>query len=260
MKRVTITIALLLSGIMALTAQGSRDKEDRKNSICLQGGLGHGYFKDLNYSPLSYSSTGLVVNAAWLRYLKNDNLLFLSADFQVGKLNTAASENNTSDHYNVGLEMGFLGIIPITTSDIKLRLGGQYHSYFDLVSYKEKKAFTFYGLHSLDLTGSISWDISSRHSISSKISLPVFGLLARPPWTGSDMYTIYHEFNSLCFKGRWTSLIDFFAVNLSIQYHFSIVNRWGLTAKYLFRYYRTDELETAIIPSNQFTIGTSFSF
>ncbi len=131
-----------------------------------------------------------------------------------------------------------------------------------LCSMMMTEAITFYGLHSLDLTGSISWDISSKHALSSTISLPVFGLLIRPPWTGWDMYIVEHEDNRfpLFFRGKWTSLNDFFAVNLNIQYHFAIGPGWDLTAKYLFRYYRTDELKTAIIPSNQFTIGTSFSF
>jgi hypothetical protein len=179
-------------------------------------------------------------------------------------LNTEVSEFNTSDHYNINLELGFLKNIPINSSKIRIFLGGQYHTYIDIVFYKGTKAITFYVLHSLDLTGCISWDISSKHALTSTISLPVFGLLVRPPWTGWDKYIIDHEYEEnrfpLFFRGKWTSLNDFFAVNLNIQYHFTIGPGWDLTAKYLFRYYRTNELKTVIIPSNQFTIGTSFSF
>jgi hypothetical protein len=204
----------------------------------------------------------VVVNAGYRRNLKNDNLLFLASDIQFGELNTEVSEYNTSDHYSVNLELGFLGNIPVNASELKLWLGGQYHFYFDAVFYEGTEAITFYGLHGLDLTGSISWNISSKHELSSTISLPVFGLLVRPPWTGWDKYIVEHEDNRLplFFRGKWTSLNDFFAANLNIKYHFAIGTRWSLTAEYLFRYYRTDELATAIIPSNQFTIGTSFSF
>ena len=252
---------LLLWGLFTLTAQGVGNKTIRKNNINLGFGLGRGYLKDQNYSPLSYSSGGVVVNAGYRRNI-NDNLLFLTSDIQFGELNSAVSDYNTSDHYNVNLGLGFLGNIPVNASEIKFRLGGQYHAYFDIVFYDSESAITFYGLHSLDLTGSISWDISSRHALSSTISLPVFGLLIRPPWTGWDMYITEHEDNRLplFFRGKWTSLNDFFAVNLNIKYHFAIGPGWDLTAEYMFRYYRTDELETAIIPSNQFTIGTCFSF
>ena len=252
---------LLLWGLFTLTAQGVGNKTIRKNIINLGFGLGRGYLKDQNYSPLSYSSGGVVVNAGYRRNI-NDNLLFLTSVIQFGELNSAVSDYNTSDHYNVNLGLGFLGNIPVNASEIKLRLGGQYHAYFDIVFYDSESAITFYGLHSLDLTGSISWNISSKHALSSTISLPVFGLLIRPPWTGWDMYITEHEDNRLplFFRGKWTSLNDFFAVNLNIKYHFAIGPGWDLTAEYMFRYYRTDELETAIIPSNQFNVGSSFSF
>ena len=261
MKKLTLTITLLLLSLFILTAQGIGKKTIRKNNINLGFGLGCGYLKDQNYSPLSYSSGEVVVNAGYRRNI-NGNLLFLTSNIQFGDLNTAVSKFNTSDHYNANLELGFLGNIPVNASEIKLRLGGQYHAYFDIVFYDSESAITFYGLHSLDLTGSISWNISSKHALSSTISLPVFGLLIRPPWTGWDMYITEHEDNRLplFFRGKWTSLNDFFAVNLNIKYHFAIGPGWDLTAEYMFRYYRTDELETAIIPSNQFNVGSSFSF
>jgi len=262
MQKLTLAFPLLLLSILTLTAQGVKDKASRKNIVHLQFGLERGYFKDLNYSPLNYSSIGLVVNSGFGRYLKNDNRLFFSANFQFGELNTAVSEFNTSGHYNINLELGFLKNIPINSSEIKFLLGGQYHTYFDIVFYKGTKAITFYGLHSLDLIGSIYWDIYARHSVSSTLSLPVFGLLIRPPWTGWDKYIIEHEDNRvpLFFRGKWTSLNDFFALNWNIQYQYSIGQRWNVSAKYQFRYYRTEKLYKAIIPSNQFTIGTSFIF
>lgn len=261
MKKIALSITLFFLSLVTLTAQGVGNKTIRKNNFNLGFGLGRGYLKDQNYSPLSYSSSGVVFNAGYRRNI-NGNLLFLTSDIQFGELNTVVSEYNTSDHYDFNLELGYLNKIPVNVSDLKLWLGGQYHSYFDIVFYEGTKAITFYGLHSLDLSGCISWDISSKHELISTISLPVFGLLIRPPWTGWDKYIVEYEDNRIpiFFRGKWTSLNDFFAVNLNIQYHFTIGPGWDLMAEYLFRYYRTDELKAAIIPSNQFTIGTSFGF
>jgi hypothetical protein len=261
MKKIALTIMLLLWGLFTLTAQGVGNKTIRKNNINLGFGLGRGYLKDQNYSPLSYSSGGVVVNAGYRRNI-NDNLLFLTSDIQFGELNSAVSDYYTSDHYNVNLELGFLGNIPVNASEIKLRIGGQSHSSIDVVFYDGTEAITAFGLHSLDLTGSISWDIATKHTLSSTMSLPVFGLLIRPPWTGWDKYIVEHEDNRIpiFFRGKWTSLNDFFSINWNIQYQFTISSKWDLAAKYLFRYYRTENLKTAIIPSNQFTIGTNFNF
>lgn len=262
MKKITLTCSVFLLIIFTLTAQSPRDKIIRNDEIYLQFGLERGYFKDLNYSPLNYSSGGLVVNSGYQRYFNNNDRLFFSVNIQPGELNTAVSEFNTSDHYNFNIELGYLKNIAVNASEIKLWLGGQYHFYFDAVFYEGTEALTFYVLHSLDLTGSFSWNISSKHELSSTISLPVFGLLVRPPWTGWDKYIVEHEDNRLplFFRGKWTSLNDFFAFNWNIQYHFAITPGWSLTAEYQFRYYRTDELKTAIIPSSQFTAGTRFSF
>jgi hypothetical protein len=262
MKTLTFIITLLLLSILTITAQDLKDKVIRKNTLHLQLGLEDGYFKDLNFSPLNYSSRGLVVNLGYQRYLKKDDHLFFSANIQPGELTTAASEFNTSDHYNLNLEFGCLKNIRNNASEIKTLLGGQYHTYMDVVLYDGTEAITFYGLHSLDLIGSISWAISARHALGSTMSLPVFGLLIRPPWTGWDKYIVEHEDNRIpiFFKGKWTSLNDFFAINWSIQYQFAISSKWDLAAKYQFRYYRTESLKTAIVTSNQFTFGTNFNF
>ena len=267
MKKITLTIAFLLYTILEIIAQDTLGKVTGKNAIQLQFGLEKGYFEDLNFSPMNYSCSGLAINIGYRRNLKNDGHLFFSSNFHIGELkfgelNPYVSEFNTSDHYNLNLEIGYLKNIPNNTSKIKTLVGGQYHSYVDVVFYDGAEAVTFYGLHSIDLMGSISWDISNSHALFSTISIPVFGLLVRPPYTGWDKYIVDHQNNPLpvFFRGNWTTLNKFLAFNWDIQYQYAISPRWDLTAKYQFRYYRTEELKTAIIPSNQFTIGTNFKF
>lgn len=262
MKKSMLIFILLIFTIFTLTARDPKDKAIDKNIIHLQLGLEGGCFKDLCFSPLNYSSNGLAADIGYQRNLDSNSRIFISLDAQLGRLNTPASEFYTSDHYNFSLELRYLRNIPVKFSKIKIGVGGQYHPYLDLVFKGETDAKTFFGLHSLDLAGNIIWDISARHSMHSTISLPVFGLLIRPPWTGWDKFITEPQTSSvlLFFTGKWTSLNDFFAFNWDLQYHFAISRNWDLTAKYLFRYYRTEVLHSAIIPSNQVTIGASFSF
>lgn len=264
-KGILISFLIILQG--NLIAQSVKDPESRKNTIQLQVGLEQGLFKDLNFSPMNYSSRGLAANLGYQRNLKNDDCFFFSSNFQFGELKfgelyTYITDFNTSDHYNFNMEFGYLKSIPNNSTKINVLVGGQYHSYLDIVFYDGSEAVTFYGLHSLDLTGNISWNISEKQTLLNTISLPVFGLLVRPPWTGWDKYIVEHQNKPLpvFFRGNWASLNKFFALNWNIQYQYTISRKWDLTAKYQFRYYRTEELKTAIIPSNQFTIGTCFNF
>lgn len=262
MKKVVSIIILLIQCVSALSGHTVEDKEPAKNTIHLQTGMANGYFRDKVYSPLNYSSSGLAVNTGFQRSLKDHDCLFISADAMFGKLKTEISGFHSSDHYNFNLEIGYLGNVLKNKPGFIFLVGGQYHAFFDVVLFQVTEAVTFYGLHSIDLICTATWNISEKHSLGTTLSLPAFGLLIRPAWTGWDKYIIEHENNVLpvVFRGRWSSLNDFFAFNWRMGYCFAIGRRCDLTAKYQFRYYRTGSPETAIIPSGQFTIGTRFSF
>lgn len=262
MKIVFFIIVSLIPCVSAWAGHCVEDKQPSKNTIHIQAGIEQGYFRDHVYSPLNYSSSGLAVNTGFKRSLNDQDCLFISADAMFGKLKTENSGFHSSDHYNFNLEIGYLETVLKNKPGFIFLAGGQYHTYFDIVLFQVTEAVTFFGLHSIDLICTATWNISEKHSLGTTLSLPVFGLLIRPAWTGWDKYIVEHENNILpvLFRGRWTSLNDFLAFNWRMGYCFAISRRCDLTAKYQFRYYRTGNPETAIIPSNQFTIGTRFSF
>jgi hypothetical protein len=262
MKKTSLLIAFYFYSIGSLIAQDVTGEYFRHNLIQLQFGIEQGYQKDLNFSPLNYTSGGLAIDAGYQRFLRNEDRLSFSLWFQSGKLNTGDYDFNTSDHYNFNLEIGYLKKISGSATGFNTYIGGQYHSYVDVVFFDGTEAFSFYGLHSIDLAGGLSWNISGRQTLLSTVSLPVFGLLVRPPWTGWNKYIEDHESNPvpIFFNGNWTSLNNFLAFNLNVQYQYALSTRWDVAAKYQFRYYRTEELKTAIIPIHQFTVGTNFKF
>jgi hypothetical protein len=262
MKNLIITITLLLLSISGIVAQENNTEPKRKNALNLQVGLERGYFKDANFSPLNYAVGGLAASIGYRRNLNHNHCLFFVSDVHMGQITTSVSDFNTSDHYKVNLELGYLKSIPLNTTLFKAQFGGQFHSFLDAVFYAGGESITYFALHSFDLVGNFSADISDKHSFESSVSLPVFGLLVRPPWTGWNKFIMENEDNPIpiFFKGKWTSLNNFFAFNLNIQYKYKISPAWDLAATYQFRYYHTNPLETAIIPTNQITIGTNYSF
>lgn len=262
MKKIFLIIVLICLGTYSLVAQNELEPKNRKNSISLNVGFAKGLFKDENYSPMNYSSNNFAIDIGYERDFKNENLLFFSPSFQTGTLRTPVSEFNTSDHYNINLELGYLFKVSNDRSKTDFYIGGQYHSYLDLVFYDGTESITFLGLHSLDVSTRLSKRVSDKHILTTNISLPLFGLLARPPYTGWDKYIVEHADNPLpvFFRGDITSLNHFLAFNCNVQYQYEISPFFGLSVEYQFRYYKTNVLKKAIIPNNQITIGVILKF
>jgi hypothetical protein len=262
MKKVIVTCTLVSLVIFSLTVQAQNDETIKKNSVQMQLGWEQGFFKDANFSPLNYTTGGFVFQMGYQRITNNDDLFFFSSDLNLGAMLTSLSEYATSARYTANIEMGYLKNISNSIPNVKTKLGGQYHTYLDMAFFNGVQAVTFYGLHSIDLAGKLEWDITQKHSLSGTLALPVFGLLVRPPWTGWDKFIVSNEESMIpiFFRGKWTSVNNFITCNLDLQYQYVIAPRWNFVAGYQFRYYRTQTLKTAIIPSSQITIGTNFKF
>lgn len=261
-KKVILTFISFFFGIYTLSAQNENASTSRKNSINLNVGFAKELFKDENYSSLNYSSGNFAVDIGYQRVFKNENLLFFSLSFQTGTLRTPVSEFNTSDHYNINIELGHLFKLSPDNSKTDFYMGGQYHSYLDLVFYDGTEAITFFGLHSLDFSTRLSKRVNDKHVLTTNFSLPLVGLLVRPPYTGWDKFIVEHADNPLpvFFRGDITSLNHFLAFNWNVQYQLAISPVFSLNAAYQFRYYQTSKLKKALIVDNQISIGAILKF
>ncbi len=262
MKKLILVIALCIFGFKLMVAQETVENPIDNKSFDILIGFENGFLKDRNYSPLNYSTNGLALTFGYSKQLKNDNLLLFRTNFQFGEIKTKISDYNSADRYTTNLEFSYLINLPVDIPNMKLHIGGQLHTYADLVFYDGTNAITYYVLHSFDFRGRLSKKINKRHTISSDFSMPVFGLLARPPHTGWDKYIVDHQDNPVpvFFRGDWTSLNDFFAFNWSLKYQYALSQKLDLTINYEFSYHQTKQLKTAIIPTNVLSIGTTFKF
>ena len=254
------TILLLICLLFWTTGNAQTETDTRRKSIGLKIGFDQTYFKDLNFSPLNYKGSGLVLDLDYRKKTKNDNLFLTRLDYSSTTLEASASEATQTDRYSAHVEFAYLKNLNLSKEKLNLHLGGKYHSYLDLSNFDDTEAVTFYAIHGLDITGLLSYDLNEKHHIQTEISIPVFGVFVRPPYTGWDKQLGEESGVAAVFKGDLTSLNDFFGINWTTNYQYAISPKWDLTAQYRFRYYRTEKLDLAKMAINQFSVGANLKF
>lgn len=234
----------------------------KSNRIGLELGWNQAWFRDLNFSPLNYSAGGVDIGINYQHTTTNQHQIFANIGFSPTSLKARPTDFFDSDRYLANLKIGYLRKIPALGTPFTLRAGLQYQSYVDVLFYDGVESVTFFVLHGFDLTGSLSYDINSRHKLSTTLSIPVFGQLVRPPYSGWDKFIVEAQDSpaGIFFRGKWTSLQDYFGLNWDLQYQYQASPRWDLTANYGFSYYRSDEPATVTSVNTKLSLGANFNF
>ncbi|AFM02608.1 hypothetical protein Fleli_0106 [Bernardetia litoralis DSM 6794] len=263
--KITLFFSLLFFAILnTATAQenSSQKSSFKKNTIGMQAGYTQSYIKDLNYSPLNYSAQGFNIGLSYERITKKENLFFLKTDFSSSTLSHKISDKFDADRYLVNLEIGYLKNIHLSNEKLNLKIGGSYHSYIDATFFDGIEAITFFTLHGVDISTRFSYQISSKKRLTTSLSVPVFGLLVRPPYTGWDKFIIESQDTpaKVFFRGDLASINKYVALNWNLNYSYSLSPKWNLSAQYQLRYYKTKELDLAKYLTNQLSFGANFKF
>jgi hypothetical protein len=105
----------LLILIVALTYSKVYSQKDStiQNSITISTGLNQGYFKDLNFSPLNYSISGVNYGITYSR-INNKSIFLTSIDFNNNKINTIQQTVFPKSKY---LQGDFMGVKTKTFED-----------------------------------------------------------------------------------------------------------------------------------------------
>lgn len=260
-KNSLLLLALLIGGIVHANAQ-SDVQIPKKNSIEIKAGINHTFFKDLNYSPLNHSGSGPGIGLQYQRITKQGNLISASLGFSVTTLKSPASIYFDASRYLANLEANYLKRLDLGKEGWKLHVGGGYHSYVDVLFYDGTEAISFFTIHGIDLAAKLSYQIKAKHSLGTSLSIPILGLLVRPPYTGWDKFIGESQDApaKVFFRGNWTSLNDFLGLNWNLSYAYDLSPAWDLIADYSFQYYRTSQLDLVNIANNQLRVGASFNF
>ena len=259
MKHIRITIILGLGFLFAAKAQFV---EDRKNKIGIQAGFLQTYHKDVNFSPLNNTGNGYSFGLNYERSTQKKHLIFSTIHYSESVLTSRASEFFRYDRYLLNFEIGFLFHKPLPNKNLILNIGGSFQSRTDLIDYKDFKSVSFFNYHGLALNSRLEYTINPKHSLGSALSVPVLGVLVRPPYTGWDKYMIENEdnFTKVLYKGKTTSLNDFFGYNWHVFYNYQLSKRIGIQLQYELRYHKTKQPRKAIIANHQTSVELNFKF
>lgn len=255
--KIAFTFTLLLALVAGLAAQTFPAEPAFRNQLTFTVGAHQGYFKDQNFSPLNYRAGGIRLGLGYSRTTPSGHQL--SADMGLGltNLKSDASEFHQTDRYLVDLSFGYLRAVGPGSETRRIRIGAKYRSYIDVSLFDGTEAISFFALHGLELAGDAAWRTGDRHRLKAAASLPVFGLLVRPPYTGWDKFISDNESALLRIltRGDWTSLNNFTGLRASLSWQYRLGDHWTMEAGYGMAYYATQRLDPMRVLNNQFTLS-----
>jgi len=117
-------------------------------------------------------------------------------------------------------------------------------------------------LHALEAALATDWKTGDRHRLSTEVSLPVFGLLSRPPYTGWDKFIVDNANNipKVVTRGDWVPLGTFTALRASAAWTYDLGQRWSTTARYDLSYFATKRIDPVRILDNTFSLSSTLKF
>lgn len=230
-----------------------------RNQITLTIGGQKGYFKDENFSPLNYRSGGLRFGLGYDRITTTGQLISAELGVNLTTLTANVPEPRKPDRFLIDLSLGYFKALPGETEDRQFHLGLKYRTYADITLYEGSEALSFFALHGVEVAGRGSWRTGTKSRLHSAVSLPVFGLLVRPPYTGWDKFISNNsdDIAAILTRGKWTSLNDFTALRVQLGWDYQASDHWHFGARYDLGYYTTQWQDPVRILNNQFSLSAT---
>ncbi|MFK7970332.1 MAG: hypothetical protein AB8F95_08195 [Bacteroidia bacterium] len=257
----TLALMLLLLQQQNLHAQHLNNPE-HKGAYGLSLGINQGYLKDLNFSPLNYTTPGYHVG--FFLQKQNDQTYWRTAlRLDANKLITRSSDRIEPLYLIPQLEFSWLKKTGIGEAKLNLWLGGELSSQIHYIDWNGQRSFSYMFAHSLSLQAIGDYRLNDRQHISSAITVPLLSLLVRPPYSGYDKEVEdnyeNHIFRWLT-KGDFTSLNGFFNPKWATTFMHSLSDKYDVSLGYTMRYLSTSGDAKFVSLHNQFTFGISKKF
>ncbi len=249
-------LTLLTYGIVAgLYAQNPSPK----NEISLLNGYYNAVYKDIHFSPLHYSTNSYAVNIDYKRNSEQFEI-YGNLNSSVSKLKTEVADVLQTTRYYFNIEFGFLKHLAKDSENWQFSVGGQLHSYGDVADFNSFGAVTFFGFHSLDISGQACYKVNEQHAIQSRLSVPLLGILVRPPYSGWNKEIYEASLLKILYTGSVTSFNQYQGISSITRYQFHLSEKWALNAEYSLRFNATKQRALARNLNSQLLFGASLKF
>jgi len=231
MKYISLLI-LLLSTVFAV-AQEQPAISAKELSINI--GYHTGFWKDITFSPLQYTTNSLSFGIAYQKVTKNNNQWFIGMDFTPGTIQSDAETFFTADRYFGNLEIG--------------------------IFYNDLSAISFFLTHGVDIVGKWEYNFSEKNHFQTQIALPVIALLVRPAYTGWDIEIIDDPDNyfKIATNGTLSSWNDFFSITWKNRFTQQVSEKIGVSFQYHLSIHQSNQIKTAKNLNHQFLIGATIN-
>lgn len=231
------------------------------NTIDLNISYKSAYLKDVNFSPLNYSHSGLLYGFDYKKEKKKKRFI-VSVDYYNSMLKTDASTLFESDLTIVNFKASYQWAVNTKNQRMHLYLGGELHTNVNYINYNDKDAYSFLAAYSLNLKPSIIYNFNDKYSICTSISIPLITLLVQPPYNGFDEQLEENEDKplKLLTDGDITLPNKYFSFNWNVKYTFKISKKISPFVKYQFNYQQASKSHSFKQVINQVTLGLNYKF
>ena len=235
------------------------------NQIGFEIGPHFGYLLDLNFSPLNYRESGILLSLDYKRNSKNGNLLFVAdLDYTYGKLKTDADDFFTTPFHQGNIEVSVLfKLRKGKPGKLTFFIGPQYNSFFQYLEWgDERESWSYLMAHGLNFKCFGAYNITTTSRLETSLSIPLLSNLVRPPYNGFDQYIVDHSEKviALSFRGEPATFDKFLAFDWKTTYRYQASDRVGLLLGYMMRYQRVPGANELTQFQNQFTTGLAVTW
>lgn len=219
-------------------------------------GYSHGYFQDLNFSPLNYQGNGLTLGVGYRHVLTNEALIQTSLQLGYDVLVTEIFRGFNPNILTGTLNLSYLHPL-FSTDAVSVYAGPRLRSHNDFILLNGLSAFSFLFNHSLGAEVLVSWDINKQHRIESSLAAPLLSLHVRPPFAAFNKEIEANQSKplKLLTDGETASPGQYQSFVWQTQYRYRFSDKTDFTAQYAVQLDRTVEVQPLLHFQNQLSFG-----